>query len=92
MMVFHGIFLFYGYQVIYGLDMFPSVKTTEFMKACKKKYSCGVSSSQDASKRDYIEIQGDRKHEVCELLRDEWAIPTESLFIMEDKKTKRPAF
>eukprot|EP00184_Porphyridium_aerugineum_P007240 CAMPEP_0184700344 /NCGR_PEP_ID=MMETSP0313-20130426/12240_1 /TAXON_ID=2792 /ORGANISM="Porphyridium aerugineum, Strain SAG 1380-2" /LENGTH=206 /DNA_ID=CAMNT_0027159957 /DNA_START=70 /DNA_END=690 /DNA_ORIENTATION=+ len=77
--------------VVLGADLF-NIKLADLSKICKKKYSCGVSVSSDASNRDIVEIQGDRREEVAELLRDDFNVDAGRIFIMEDKKTKRKAF
>jgi len=77
--------------VVTGLDLFD-LKLDDIAKMCKKKYACGASVLKSADQRDTIEIQGDRREDFAEVLRDKYKVAPDKLFITNDKKVKRNAF
>lgn len=64
----------------------------EVAQACKKRFGCGATVTRSADKRDVVEVQGDRLHDVATLLRDRYAVPSEALFVFAEKRQKERAF
>ncbi|GJQ14268.1 hypothetical protein GpartN1_g6059.t1 [Galdieria partita] len=77
--------------IISGLDK-AGVKLSEFSKVCKKQFSCGASVVTAPDMREVVEIQGDHLQETLHLLKDQFSVPQEYLYVMDDNKRKVHAF
>lgn len=77
--------------IISGLDK-AGVKLSEFSKVCKKQFSCGASVVTAPDMREVVEIQGDHLQETLVLLKDQFSVPGEYLYVMDDNKRKVHAF
>lgn len=77
--------------VISGLDK-VGVKLSEFSKVCKKQFSCGASVVTAPDMREVVEIQGDHLQETLLLLSDQFSVPREYLYVLDDSKRKVHAF
>ncbi|KAK4527908.1 hypothetical protein GAYE_SCF46G5841 [Galdieria yellowstonensis] len=77
--------------IISGLDK-AGVKLSEFSKVCKKQFSCGASVVTAPDMREVVEVQGDHLQETLVLLKDQFSVPGEYLYVMDDNKRKVHAF
>jgi len=78
-------------SIIKGLDLF-GVKLSDASKLFKKKFSCGSSVVKGADQKDLVEVQGDHREEISELIVKNFDIEKTSVFFEEKKIGKRPAF
>eukprot|EP00163_Fabomonas_tropica_P030448 TRINITY_DN6870_c0_g1_i1.p1 TRINITY_DN6870_c0_g1~~TRINITY_DN6870_c0_g1_i1.p1 ORF type:complete len:174 (-),score=63.50 TRINITY_DN6870_c0_g1_i1:131-652(-) len=71
--------------VVKGLDTFD-VKLAEASKVFSKKFSCGASVVKGApGVPDQIDIQGDVRDELCDVIHDKYDIPLDKI-MYQDKK------
>jgi len=77
--------------VVYGLDLF-GIKIQDVAKVCKKKFSCGAALVKAPDQRDTLEVQGDRIQALAQYLRDDFNVPMDRIFTMDESKAKVPAF
>lgn len=69
-----------------GLDLF-GLNLVDFARECKKLFSCGAGvKSSEELKQNSIDIQGNVVERLIELLPEQYNIPREAIYRMEDKK------
>jgi density-regulated protein DRP1 len=76
--------------VVAGLDAF-GVKLADAAKACGKKFASGASVVKGTGTPDTVEIQGDHKESLAELVAGLFGVPKSVIYYLDDGK-KEPAF
>ncbi|KAG5476905.1 hypothetical protein LSCM1_05237 [Leishmania martiniquensis] len=72
---------------VFGMDLF-GFNLKDVSREWRKRFSCGagVRAAEEGKHQDCIDIQGNLVDQLAEMLVTKYAIPKESVYIMEGKK------
>lgn len=78
-------------SLIYGLETYKDFNAKKAVTIFKKAFACGAAIKEGlpGAEPDAIEVQGDIRDRVYEVLEKEWKVPENQIRIIEDLKKKK---